>query len=156
MVTQRTMTLSRAMKLKNRIVERMDQHRSRVQLWNSRKVETPEDYDVKECMVEASKAMKNLIALKAVIDAANKPIQRLLYEGSELRAHVNFLKGIPTRRGKETRRYIAESEVTEYVAILHKDEVDKLQKEAEDRLDEIQGQLDDHNSSTRVSIGLEN
>ncbi len=152
-MTERTMTVARALKTKNRLVEKLGKARSTVQGYNSFRVgQDVREYNIEQKMDESTVLMGNLVSIKTSIDKANRPIREQIYEMAELKSHIAFLRGISTRRGKERSRYMQELEETEYDATFKQAELDSAVDDAEARIDELQAVLDDHNSSTRITV----
>lgn len=152
---QRSMTVARALKTKNRLVERLGKARTTVRTYNSiRKELDIREHDVEQKMDESVILMKNLVALKTSIDRANQPIREKIYEMSELKAHIEFIRSVSTRRGKERSRYMAEVDEVEYEVTFTLPTLEDEVERTEARIDEIQAQLDDHNASTKVTVNF--
>src|SRR5258708_3092722 len=99
MATETTqINLSRALKLKNRVVHRPAQPDTLVTTYNST-VEDNQDYDVRELYKDRMVLASALVQLKVAINAANQPVQYLIFELAECKSLVAMLNKVNTRHG---------------------------------------------------------
>ena len=145
------MTISQALKEKNLLVAKLAKLKGRV-LANNRwvKGEKP-SYDAKEVFNEYIDTIEKLVNLKTQISTATVPVIGTILEMAEIKSMTAFLKQIPAKAGVEIDRYsrsMAEPMVYE-VAV---DEISKDEKieEAEQRLTELQSELDAFNGTTHI------
>jgi hypothetical protein len=141
--------LSRALKLKNRVVHRLSQLDTLITTCNS----TPEDnqeYDVRELYKARMIVAAKLVQLKAAINAANQPIQHLIFELAECKSLVAMLNKINTRHGAIVEGYSGARVV--YTAQLRKPDVDREVRRAEQEIDRIQDELDRLNHKTLIRV----
>lgn len=151
-----TMTLAQALKLKNRLVQRLEKLRSQVAANNSLEVETEREVDVRKAWTEYVAETDRLVALKAAITRANAPIQDAIYRIAELKGRATFLSNLSTTHGKQaTPMYVRQENMPayhEYDAVLRRAEVDALLEALSQEIDALQDQIDAHNHATSVVV----
>lgn len=144
-------SLSKALKLKNRKVQKVNSLRSKIHNSNSVLMGSDPDFRVADLYPELQKELADLWNLKAKINAANVPVHPLIYEMAEIKGQITWLNSLNTARGKQMIGYM-QTEPQEYVAQMDAvqvaAEVDRLQV----RLDEIQDELDRHNATVQIDI----
>lgn len=141
--------LSRALKIKNRVVHRLAQLDGLIATQNS----TPEDnaeYDVRELYRARMVLATGLVRLKTAISAANLPIQHLIFELAECKALVAMLGRVSTRHGQSVEGYAGTK--VQCVAQFRKPDIDREVRRVEREIDRIQDELDGFNHNTMVSI----
>jgi len=151
-------TLARALKIKKRIVERILKYEEDITSSNRAIVGNPRDVNVIEAM-GLKKNLKNiLIDLKVKIHEAGAPIRKEIFTLSEIKSDINFLKSVPTERGKVHRRSMLMDEGdVEYTVELTKPDTDKQIKDLQKEIDRIQFDvIDKFNSITMVEVGIDN
>lgn len=162
-MNMQTITLSRALQVKNRLADKIATSQKLIQDYNSRVVipdQVPE-FDVSEVYGLYIELQARMVDLKDRISEANRPVQATIFELSELKGRVQMLKGLNTRNGKEYASAYSmfgddgEAKVIVYHAALDKrfvaDEVRVLQNEIDSR----QADLDRHNHQTTIEFDLD-
>lgn len=153
MAAAKSISLSKALKIKNRLAGRMTDTQSNIETYNSvldtrqNEVDVAKLYELRGQLVEA------LITLKTAISDANGKQRHNLYEIEEVRGSITFLKGLNTRTGAEPAYGREKDQV--YVAALKKKDVDITVKKLEGRLDELQDQIDTYNVTTKIEVSEE-
>ena len=145
-------TLARALKLKNRVVNRLSQIDA-VLVANNSQQEGNHEYDIKALYRTRLELAMRLVGLKAAISAANVPVQPLIFELAECKAHIALLARIDTKHGQTNEGYSGTP--VRYVAILRKQDIDRERRQAEAEIDRIQEELDRANHSTTVQVANE-
>jgi hypothetical protein len=141
--------LSRALKLKNRLVHRLSRLDTLITTQNS----TPEDgqeYDVRELYRTRGRVVELLIELKMAISVANQTVQKRIFELAECKSLIAMLGRIDSKNGLSVEGY-AGVRVT-YVAQMRKPEVDREVKRIEQEIDRLQDELDRFNYKTLITI----
>lgn len=141
--------LSRALKVKNRVVHRLSQLDTLITTYNST-AEDNQEYDVRELYKSRMVLAANLVQLKVAINTANQPIQHLIFELAECKSLVATLNKINTRHGATVEGYSG-VRVT-YVAQFRKPDVDREVRRVEHEIDRIQDELDRFNHQTLVHV----
>ena len=162
-MNMQTITLSRALQVKNRLADEIATCQKVVHEYNSRLVlpgQEPE-LDVQEAYKLYIELQARMVDLKDRISEANRPVQATIFELAELKGRVQMLKSLPTRNGKEFANSYAmfdndgDAKMVEYVAVLTKtflaEEVRVLQNE----IDSKQADLDRHNHQTTIEFNLD-
>lgn len=148
---QTTITLAKALKLKNRLVGRLSTVNEDITTYNSVLIEKKGDVDVAKLMERRINLVEALIGLKTAIHRANVGVQGVIYRLDETKSEVDFLRRISTRTGKERHDY--QNTEVEYFAVFEKKAIDERVIDAEARIDALQDQLDEFNHSTKITVG---
>ena len=141
--------LSRALKLKNRVVHRMSQLDTHIAAYNS-VVEDCQEYNVRQLYDERTALVERLVELKVALNAANQPIQKWIFAMAECKALVAMLGKVNTRHGPSVEGYSGVK--TNYVAEFRKPEVDREVRRVEKEIDRLQDELDRFNHRTMIAV----
>lgn len=154
-VVMKSVTLSRGLKEKNRLAGKLAQLREQISGSNSHEAEVPQDVDVTKAMAEAKEVEQRLIAVKTALAKANAEIVGTIIALEEVKSEIVWLKGLNTKEGTFKSRSYGETTVEVYKTTIHGAEklamIDELQK----RANRLQDELDDFNSSHRITIEVE-
>ena len=146
-------SLSKALKLKNRQIQRVKDLQQRIQSSNSFLEGSEPDFDANELFSQLLDATERLWLIKAAINAANSPIQGTIYELAECKGLVAFLKGLNTQRGLQMMAYMA-TQPQEYESQITAQDAHQKIDELEKRIDELQDKLDAFNATTTVDVDV--
>lgn len=142
-------SLSKALKLKNRLAGRLSKTTSTIQTYNSQ-YQGRADVDVFSLDKLRGELVQSLIALKTEIFRANSGIHKLIVELGEKKSEIEFLNSLNTRDGAEPS-YNNQNIV--YVAAITKAVVDKRVKQLEKEIDAVQDEIDVYNAQpNRVNV----
>lgn len=158
----KTVTLSQALKLKNRIAGDIARLREIVQRENSRKDSVPVRADVRAAFERSVLRSRELAAFKGAIAAANAGvtgpnvgIYAKLNLQAELRGLIAFVKGLDTKEGEEVERvgFLSRDEAARvvHVAVINREEVDALVVAFQGEVDQLQDEIDDFNACVRIA-----
>jgi hypothetical protein len=162
-MNMQTITLSRALQVKNRLAEKIAVAQKLVQDYNSRVVvpgQEPE-FDVKKVYQLYIELQSRMVDLKDRISEANRPVQATIFELSELKARVQMLKGLPTLNGKEFANVYSmfgedgEAKMVVYVAVLNKQFIAEEVRVLQNEIDSRQADLDRHNHQSTIEFDLD-
>jgi hypothetical protein len=145
-----TVTLAKALKLKNRLAGRVTKLTQDIQTYNSVQ-DGAETVDVRARFAERAAVVGQLADLKYAIFRANQPIQKAIFELAEKKAEVALLTALPTKHGVYKEGYPTGGDVT-YVAQLRKADVDDMVAKLEAEIDRLQDRLDTFNHTTVVEV----
>lgn len=145
-----TVTLAKALKLKNRLAGRVTKLTQDVQNYNSVQ-DGAETVDVRGRFADRAAVVGQLAELKAAISRANLPIQKAIFELAERKAEVALLAGLNTKHGVYKEGYPTGGDVT-YVAQLRKADVDDMVAKLEAEIDRLQDRLDTFNHTTVIEV----
>jgi hypothetical protein len=141
--------LSRALKLKNRVVHRLAQLDNLITSYNSMPDDNQE-YDVRALYKDRLVLAEKLVQLKVAISAANQPIQHLIFELAECKSLVGVLKNVNARHGLVVEGYAGVR--VNYIAQFRKPDLDREIRRVEQEIDRIQDELDRFNHETLISV----
>lgn len=141
--------LSRALKLKNRVVHQLSRLDAQITLHNSA-IDGQHEYDTRKSCEQRAAVVDQLVALKVAINAANQPIQHFIFELAERKALVAMLGKVVTTHGVATEGYSGVK--TNYVAQLRKPDIDREIRRVEQDIDRLQDELDRFNQRTMIAV----
>jgi len=142
------MNVKQALKLKNKLVEELNDMLQVAQLSNSIEVGNPRHYKVVEVISDATKKAEELAELKAKIHAANAPVYSLIFKMSEYKNLAKEIRAIPTDEGKVAARYSSSFEQKEVE--LNVKQIKEIVTNFEFAISAIQDELDLHNLTTEI------
>lgn len=144
------MTIKQALKQKNKLIKSISENTKLMQQYNSVEVGNKRPYSTKTLYDKISFDMSELATLKSKIHIANTPVLSKIFEMSELKSLVSSIKKMDCTEGKSNRdRYRLESEVvlTSEISLVERNE---MVKELEDKIEQIQDELDVFNATTTI------
>ena len=144
------MTVKQALKQKNLLVKKINEDIRKVHAYNSVDEGNTRPYSTKELFNKIIETTKELVDLKTRIHLANGPVYHKIFELSELKNTVSFLKSVDCSEGKVVDRYTRSQEPTIKVAELSVIERDNLVEGFENRIELLQEELDSHNATTHI------
>jgi hypothetical protein len=145
------MTLSRALRYKKRVVEKIRLFESDIQNSNTIVDGEERDVDVRLALKQREAWVRHLVDLKLTIQQATQPIQRLVLELAEAKSEIAFLQRVGTQHGTQQSRYSGEPSL-KYVSEIRKQERDKMVSTLQDEIDKIQTKIDAHNAETTIEV----
>jgi hypothetical protein len=146
-----TITLAKALKLKNRLAGRLARVQANLQMFNSVPEGQADQVNVPALMQTREELVGALVGLKTAINDANREAQRDIYDLAEKKAAAEFLAGLNTRHGPQPAVYPNTTEVN-YVAALKKADVDALVLRLEKDIDQVQDKLDQFNHVRQIEV----
>ena len=145
------MTLKQALKLKNKLVQELNELTSRLQNNNSIIEGNTRDYSAKETLSQLYTKVDELTYIKTKIQKANFEVFDKIFLLSELKSLVSKMKGLDCTNGAAVDYY---SRRMETPLIKHSEisvvERDSEIKFLENRIDQIQDELDHFNATTAI------
>jgi hypothetical protein len=141
--------LSRALKIKNRMAQRLAELNGLITAYNSLPLGQVE-YDVRVLLRERLELAMRLVELKTTISHVNLPIQKTIFEMAECKALVAMLRGVSTRHGPVVEGY--QSVRMDYAAQLRKADIDREVRRVEKEIDRLQDILDRFNYQTSITV----
>ena len=142
------MTVSQALKQKNKLVVELKKQYEIAKKFNSMEVGNPRRYSVQDALDKAAELTSQLIQLKTKIHLAKAPIYADIFRMAELKGRIKELRKISTDEGKQEGRYggtPSEKEVEIDIA-----KMDSMISVLENKIEEIQSKLDFHNATTQI------
>ncbi len=150
------MSLSKALKAKNRLIGAIKRAESDIGAHNSVLAGGDWPILIADLMDKRNLAVGRLVQLKAAISAGNAPIQANIYELSEMKSTIKFLRELDVKEGvHELDSWRGGGGTADYKAIITKRQVDEQVESLLRLMDQIQDTLDQHNHSTTIQIDWE-
>lgn len=146
------MTIKQALKYKNKLVKRINEAFQKVYTYNTVEEGQTRPYDVKESLNEYLSLTNELIDLKSAIHTANLPVYHKIFQLSELKSQVSKINLLSCEEGKISDRY---SRMTEGAPLIKTSTIniverDRMVKDLEAQIEQIQEELDVHNATTNI------
>ncbi len=148
------MNISKALKVKNRLVGEVNRLKDIIRRENSRRDDNTSKIDVSLVVEELRQASVKLASIKASIQKANSGIFNDLALLEESKSTLNWLKTLPTREGEEVSFIGRDQEklVHLWTAHYNQERLDKEVKKFEDLISSLQDTIDDYNAKTAVDF----
>ena len=142
------MNISQALKQKSRIIRDIQKESNRLYKWNTYTVGSTVPYEAKQTYQNWLTLKEELIQLKSKIHRANEGIQEMIFRLSERKDTIDSLKILNCIEGeKVTENY---SNITIEVSSISLLERDKIIKDLENEIDEIQNEIELYNHKTQI------
>jgi hypothetical protein len=149
-----SVTLAKALSIKNRLAGRLSQARSNIETYNSvpagqRDDEGRATVDVRAEYERLLMLQEGLVAVKAAVHRANTPAYEDVLRLAEKKALVQMLSGLDTKHGTEPGYAGVEFR---YSATILKPEVLEMVRRLEAEIDKLQDKLNHFNATATVEI----
>jgi hypothetical protein len=145
------MTVKQALKLKNKLVQELNELQVRLQANNSVIEGNVRNYSSKETLSEIYKKVDELNFIKTKIHRTNSPVYDKIFLLAELKSLVSNLKNLDCTSGIAEDYYSRRSEIptikNSEISVVERDSEIKF---LENRIEELQEELDTFNSTTVV------
>lgn len=148
------MKLIKALKIKNRVAGDLARAQEIFSRENSRRDDDSSKVDRTEAWNVISSKKAELIRIKTAITKANVGIYHALAEMEELKGMIRYVQLLDTREGEEVSYEGMNAQKVTYVwtAQLNQEAVDGLITHYQNRLNELQDEVDEYNATTDVEI----
>ncbi len=149
-----SLSLAKALSIKNRLAGRLSQARSNIETYNSvpaghRDEEGRGTVDVRAEFERLLMLQDGLVAVKSAIQRTNIPVYEDVLRLAEKKALVQMLNGLNTKHGTEPGYGVVEAR---YSATILKPEVLEMVRRLEAEIDKLQDGLNQYNAATTVEI----
>jgi hypothetical protein len=144
------MNLTKALKLKKKLIKQAGEAYTRFRASNSHEVGVEPTYSAEKAYTDWTSLTNELIELKAKIHQANVPIAHKIFSLGELKSMVKQLRGVDTDSGKIRKRGYGTDELVEYKAYINTIERDMLITELEGKIETLQEEIESHNALTKI------
>ena len=142
------MNVKQALKQKNKLVTELKAQYQILQKFNSIEEGNPRRYIMVDVLAKITSLSNELIELKARIHKVNQPVYNQIFLLAELKGQIKELKKVPTDEGKQTERYGSVQSIKEVQ--LNIVDIENVVGELQDRIEELQNELDIHNANTII------
>ena len=154
------MNIAKALKVKNRLIHKINTKLTKINQENSFVVEhitcSAEDkHDtVTKLYTEVFDVLKpKLQRIKVEIQKANLGIADQLVEIQEKKAQLAFLKGLPIKEGKELlSEYRDNSPLVTRISVFTENDKDQKIAECQQRIEDLQDEIDAYNAATTINF----
>lgn len=147
-------SLSKALKIKNRIAKEIKDLQTIISQNNSSVVGNKASFDIKESYDELLTLKNKLGELKMKINIANSGIVGKMVEINELKSHIVFLRTIDTSEGMTNiSRY--ETNLVEKTAVFDALFIRNEVKNTQTKIDSLQDEIDKYNATTTIEYNYE-
>jgi transcription initiation factor IIE alpha subunit len=149
------MKLYKALKIRKSLIGDINKLKEEIKSHNSFLVgsKNSERYNVNEAYNQLFNKVNNLVALKYVINEANREIQSKIYLLSEYKALIAFLNEISVKEGVQAIGYA--EQLREYAVHLNEYEIKKMIEKYQTKIDALQDEIDIFNHTTDIPWGNE-
>ena len=152
---EKTVSIARALKEKNRVAGRLAKLRSDIGNENSQEKGIPRGIDIAKAYEQSKILRDRLVAIKSAIAIANKPIVSKIIELDEVKSEISYLNGLETKEGRFVSTNYGTRIESEYEAVIRRPQVIEEVAVLQERADRLQDELDDFNGITNVRIEIE-
>ena len=142
------MNVKQALKQKNKLVTELKAQYQILQKFNSIEEGNPRRYIMVDVLAKIESLSNELVELKARIHRVNQPVYNQIFLLAELKGRIKELKKVPTDEGKQTERYGSVQSIKEVQ--LNIVDIENVVGELQDRIEELQNDLDIHNATTNI------
>ena len=142
------MNVKQALKQKNKLVTELKAQYQILQKFNSIEEGNPRRYIMVDVLAKIESLSNELVELKARIHRVNQPVYNQIFLLAELKGRIKELKKVPTDEGKQTERYGSVQSIKEVQ--LNIVDIENVVGELQDRIEELQNELDIHNANTNI------
>jgi predicted nucleic acid-binding Zn-ribbon protein len=142
------MNVKQALKQKNKLVTELKAQYQILQKFNSIEEGNPRRYIMVDVLAKIESLSNELVELKARIHRVNQPVYNQIFLLAELKGRIKELKKVPTDEGKQTERYGSVQSIKEVQ--LNIVDIENVVGELQDRIEELQNELDIHNATTNI------
>ena len=142
------MNVKQALKQKNKLVTELKAQYQILQKFNSIEEGNPRRYIMVDVLAKIESLSNELVELKARIHRVNQPVYNQIFLLAELKGRIKELKKVPTDEGKQTERYGSVQSIKEVQ--LNIVDIENVVGELQDRIEELQNELDIHNANTII------
>lgn len=145
------MTVKQALKEKNKLTKQISVLVSRIQKFNSVEEGSKRTYDPREDMDKLKETINDLVNLKTKIHLANSQVYDKIFQLSEYKGLVKYLRVINCSEGLTTENHrFGETKSTYKTVVIGEVEMDNLITYYESEIEKIQEVLDTHNATTHI------
>ena len=149
-----TITLARALKLKNRLAGQLSKLGQRAVSNNSRVDTAKKVYDTLTVFVEYQDTQAQLVEVKTKIQHGNAQIAGRIIEIGEMRSEISLLQGMTVTEGAVSQHSFRDDKevVHEIVASIGAARRDHMIESLALDIDTVQDEIDAHNAPTKIDL----
>jgi hypothetical protein len=144
------MTIKQALKQKNKLVKSIQDEFNKITKYNSVDESNTRPYSTQESLDRVIELENELIDLKTSIHRANIGVYNKIFRLSELKSLAKQISQIDCNEGKVSDRYGRNTEPSIKTAEITVVKRDEIVKKIETEIEQLQEELDSHNSTTSI------
>lgn len=147
-------TISRALKLKNKLVSEINKEWAKVSSYNSNIAEAVVPYDIEACYKRWEELKGKLVELKTKIHLANAPVYGVIFAMSEMKESAKLLNALVCQEGAIVDRYGRNETPLVYATVITLATKEERIALLEKKIEEMQDVLEEHNASTKIEFEI--
>lgn len=147
-------TVTRALKLKNKLVSEINKEWQKISQYNSCIVGGHMPYDVKASYEKWLQLKAKLVELKTKIHLANAPVYEVIFAMSEMKDSCKLLSSLGCNEGAIIDRYGRNETPLVYTSAISVTENENNIVLLEKKIEELQEVLEEHNSTVKIDFSL--
>jgi hypothetical protein len=145
------MTIAQSLKEKNIILNTIKKTKEKIHKYNQFAKDVERPYDVTELVSTLISEQDKLVAIKTAIHIASNPVRQDIFNQSELKDRLSFLRGVPNQNGVIRDRY-SSAEGQDVNSTYGPREIDDMIESLELKISSTQDMLDKFNHNTEVVL----
>lgn len=142
-------TLAKALKIKNQLVGEINKIKSSIVAHNNYDNRNAAKYNVADNFPVLTEKIVQLTQLKTVIEKANEPIRKVIFEKAEFSALLEYYSTIPVNEGiidgYGDKQTTIVSQVSQKI-------IDESSATLQKVINQLQDEMDNHNHKTLIEI----
>lgn len=149
------MNLSKALKIKSRLVGELNRIRDIIRRDNSHKDANDREIENRSKFMDIIKRgedlVKDIVAIKAAIARSNIHVYEKIFYMDELKSFIDFIRTVNVMDAEEYN-YTTSGEriATKRISYMSQDDIDNILLSTQREINEIQDELDEYNGSTII------
>jgi hypothetical protein len=144
------MNIKQALKEKNKLAKKITDLMDRTNRYNSVDEGGVRSYDPKTSLQQASETLDELVNLKTNIHRANAEVYDKIFRMSEYKSFVKYLKVLNCSEGTVVTSRYSDNSTRQMTTVITEVERDELVEKLQNKIDELQSELDHHNATTHI------
>lgn len=146
--------LYQLLKLRKKLVSELNKLKERFNDNNSILVGGIRNYEPSEIYDEIIKIKEKIIKLKIAIQQNTLPIYDKIHRMEEYKDLILLLKSTSTNNGTVENTRYGDNSLLNYSAVYTKDMIDKIITDYEQKIDQLQDEIDQYNYTTEVELDI--
>ena len=144
------MKISKALKLKNKMVAEYTDLLNKMVSSNSSDKSVKKNYNSKDLYTQVVAAQQEIVRLKTAIHKASSPVRSKIFEIGEVKNLLSYFNRMSTVEGIVKNRGYSAATEDEFVVDFNEVEKVALVKDLQERIENLQEELDSFNATTEV------
>lgn len=148
------MNISKALKVKNRLVGELNRLQDIFKRENSKRNDNVSQVDAEKAYQDVLDAFNKVVALKGAINKATAGISDSLAEIAEYKQYLNFIQSVPVREGPEIVQgsYGKEPVTYTWTTFINRADIDEKVEHYQKKINDLQDSIDEYNAKTKVDF----